>query len=72
MRIAALGEQTAVTGYALAGALVVVAENAAQAIEAWRSLPTDVAIVVVTEQVAQALQESVSVSDGPMMAVIPR
>jgi vacuolar-type H+-ATPase subunit F/Vma7 len=72
VRIAAVGEQTAVAGYGLAGAVVVIAEDAAQAVAAWRALPSDITVAIVTERVAHALQASAAADEGPMMVVIPR
>ncbi|HEY1346343.1 MAG TPA: hypothetical protein VGF54_15255 [Streptosporangiaceae bacterium] len=56
-RVAVIGEGVRVQGFALAGALVVAAEDAAGARAAWRSLPPDVAIAVLTPMAAEALRD---------------
>jgi len=54
-RVAALGEGTRVAGFGLAGALIRVAENPDEVRDAWRALPGDVAVVVLTPAAAEAL-----------------
>lgn len=54
-RVAALGEFIRVQGFALAGALVFPAEDAEAVRTAWRRLPRDVAMVVVTPAAETAL-----------------
>ena len=56
-RAAVIGEATAVEGFGLAGAVVCPAENRAEAAAAWRSLPPDIAVVVVTARAAAWLGE---------------
>jgi vacuolar-type H+-ATPase subunit F/Vma7 len=58
-RAAVIGEATAVQGYALAGALVCAAENPDEAAAAWRALPADIAVVVLTARAAAWLGEAV-------------
>ncbi len=50
-----LGEQAEVAGYALAGALVMTAEQPEQVRAAWSELPGDVAVVVVTARAAAVI-----------------
>jgi vacuolar-type H+-ATPase subunit F/Vma7 len=57
-RAAVIGEAMRVEGYALAGAVVYPAENADQAHAAWRSLPSDIAVVVLTARAAAWLGEA--------------
>ena len=52
-----IGEALRVRGFALAGALVFAAEDAAGARAAWRSLPPDVAVVVLTPRAAGWLRD---------------
>ena len=56
-RVAVIGEEARVRGFALAGALVFAAEDAAGARAAWRSLPADVAVAVLTPRAAGWLQD---------------
>lgn len=51
-RVAVIGEEARVRGFVLAGALVFPAEDADGARAAWRSLPTDVAVTVLTPRAA--------------------
>jgi len=51
-RIAVLGEQTAVEGFALAGVLMCAADNPDEILAAWRSLPADLALVILTPAAA--------------------
>ena len=57
-RAAVIGEAVRVQGYALAGAVVYPAEDADQARAAWRSLPPDTAVVVLTARAAAWLGEA--------------
>ncbi|HEY7011112.1 MAG TPA: V-type ATP synthase subunit F [Streptosporangiaceae bacterium] len=56
-RAAVIGEATAVQGFALAGAVVCPVENQDEAAAAWRSLPPDIAVVVLTARAASWLGE---------------
>ena len=56
-RVAVLGEQPRVQGFALAGALVLVADDAAAARSRWDALPADVPVVVLTPAAAEALRD---------------
>lgn len=49
---AVIGESARTAGFALAGALVLAAENAGEARAAWAGLPPDVAVVVLTPRAA--------------------
>ena len=51
-RVAVIGEGVRVSGFTLAGAIVCPADSREQARQAWRSLPSDVAVVVLTPQAA--------------------
>lgn len=48
MRVAVLGEAVAVEGFALAGALVFVADSAGDVDAAWDAMPDDVGVLIVT------------------------
>jgi len=56
-RVAVIGEGARVQGFVLAGALVLAAEDAAAVRAAWRTLPGDVAVVVLTPRAADVLRE---------------
>ena len=49
---AVIGEELRVQGYALAGALVCPAEDHDGAAAAWRSLPPDIAVAILTPRTA--------------------
>jgi len=51
-RAAVIGEELRVQGYALAGAVVRAADDEAGALRAWRELPGDVAVVLLTARAA--------------------
>ncbi|MGE5131964.1 MAG: hypothetical protein ACM32E_03530 [Gemmatimonadota bacterium] len=51
-RVAVIGDGVRVSGYALAGALVCPAADAAQARAAWAALPPDIAVVILTADAA--------------------
>jgi len=70
-RAAVIGETVRVQGYALAGAAVYPAEDADQARAAWRSLPPDIAVVVLTVQAATWLGEAPRRRDGVLSVVMP-
>ncbi|MEU4421540.1 hypothetical protein AB0F81_13010 [Actinoplanes sp. NPDC024001] len=70
-RIAALGEETQVRGYALAGALVIVAEQPDQVRAAWRSLPADVAVVILTPTAAAAVNAVAAPPSLPLTVILP-
>jgi hypothetical protein len=56
-RVAVIGEEARVRGFVLAGALVFAAEDAAGARAAWRSLPPDVVVAVLTPRAAGSLRD---------------
>jgi vacuolar-type H+-ATPase subunit F/Vma7 len=69
-RAAVIGEAVRAQGYALAGAVVYPAEDADQARAAWRSLPPDTAVVVLTARAAAWLGEAQR-RDGVLAVVMP-
>ncbi|MFF5157670.1 hypothetical protein ACFY3N_15680 [Streptomyces sp. NPDC000348] len=72
-RVAALGERARVAGLALAGAVVLVADDPDAVRRAWRSLPDGIDLVILTPAAARAL-ESGSADGGarrPLTAVMP-
>ncbi|HEY7223096.1 MAG TPA: V-type ATP synthase subunit F [Micromonosporaceae bacterium] len=69
--VAAIGSPVMVRGYALAGVRVLPAEDADEVRDAWRSLPADVGLVVLTEQAAQALADTLTAErTWPLVAVM--
>ncbi|HEU4420975.1 MAG TPA: hypothetical protein VFR67_00360 [Pilimelia sp.] len=68
-RIAVLGEQVAVEGFGLAGALVLVADGVEAVRAAWRALPVDVAVVILSPAADAALPARAT--DGPLTVVMP-
>lgn len=56
-RVAVIGERARVGGFALVGAVVMPADDAGEIDDAWRALPPDVAVAVLTPKVARRLEE---------------
>jgi len=56
-RVAVIGERSAVAGYGLVGALVLLAEDRESVEAHWAGLPDDVAVVVLTAMAAEQLGE---------------
>ncbi|MCQ9179409.1 hypothetical protein KMT30_10270 [Streptomyces sp. IBSBF 2953] len=56
-RVAALGERARVAGLALAGAVVLVADDPEAVRRGWRSLADDVDLVILTPAAAEALEQ---------------
>jgi vacuolar-type H+-ATPase subunit F/Vma7 len=71
LRVAALGERLAVQGFGLAGALVLPADDPVAARAAWRALPADVAVVILTRAAAGAVGESALAGAWPLTVVLP-
>lgn len=67
-RIAVLGEPPRVSGWLLAGALIVTAVGPDDVRRAWEALPDDVEIVVLTPAAAEALEPT---GDHRMRVVLP-
>lgn len=70
-RVAVIGEGTTVAGYALAGALVVPAEDAAAVRSAWDHLPEDVVVVVLTAAAGRVLGADRATTRPPFAVVMP-
>lgn len=85
--VVALGERALVEPYALAGAVVRPAETPGDVIAAWRALPADTLVVLLTQRAAQVLADAPTApsasggrggllnaaggSPGPMTVVLP-
>ncbi len=70
-RLAVIGEQTAVSGYVLAGVLVLPAEGDDAVHGAWSSLPDDVAVVILTSRAARTLGDARTAKLLPFTVVMP-
>jgi len=70
-RAAVIGEPARTAGFALAGALVLPAENPDEARAAWSSLPADVAVLVLTPRAAGWLAAAPRVRHDMLLVVMP-
>ena len=72
-RVAAIGERARVAGLALAGAAVLVAEDAEAVRRVWRGLPDGIDLVILTPAAAEALQPHPPAPGGrrPLTTVMP-
>jgi vacuolar-type H+-ATPase subunit F/Vma7 len=70
-RVAVLGGQPQVQGFALAGALVLVADSVEAAQAAWAGLPSDVTVVVLTPAAAAAVGAAALRPEPPFVVVMP-
>ena len=70
-RVAVIGESSRVQGYALAGALVCPAEGEAEVRAAWRSLPAEFEVVIVTARAAAWLGGDLITRPGSLPVVMP-
>ena len=66
-----LGEAGAVQGYALGGAVVLMAEEPEQVRDAWHHLPVGTGVVVLTARAAAALRDDLLPGARPLTTVIP-
>jgi vacuolar-type H+-ATPase subunit F/Vma7 len=73
--VAAIGAQLEIGGFGLAGARVYPADGAEQVRAAWRDLPDDVAVVILTRPAAEALAEALAAAPAapgaPLTIVMP-
>ncbi|MGW9029082.1 V-type ATP synthase subunit F [Streptomyces sp. NPDC055722] len=71
--VAAIGARSKVSGLALAGVDVLVAEHPDAVREAWRTLPGTVSLVIVTAAAAKALGTETAQPDPsrPLTVVMP-
>ena len=70
-RVAAIGEELRVQGYALAGAVVCAADDEAAVLRAWRALPGDVALLVLTGTAADCLGDELARRPDLLTVVMP-
>jgi vacuolar-type H+-ATPase subunit F/Vma7 len=67
---AVIGEELAVEGYALAGAIVHAADNQAEAAAAWDALPPDTALLIVSARAAGWLADRLPQRPAILTAVL--
>jgi vacuolar-type H+-ATPase subunit F/Vma7 len=70
-RAAVIGEGVRTAGFALGGAVVVMAETAEEVRAAWRELPADVAVVVLTPRAAAWLGDAPQSRRDVLVVVMP-
>ena len=70
-RIAAIGEQLAVEGFGLAGVVMYPAASPDEMLAAWRSLPADVVLVILTSAAAQVVPDRPP-GTLPLTVVMPK
>jgi len=70
-RAAVIGEAVRTAGFALAGAVVLAAENQEDACAAWRELPADIAVLVLTARAAGWLDEQPPPRRDVLVVVMP-
>jgi len=70
-RAAVIGESLRIAGYGLAGALLCPASDRESATAAWRELPTDVAVVVLTPSAAAWLDDELAARPAVLSVVLP-
>jgi vacuolar-type H+-ATPase subunit F/Vma7 len=70
-RIAVIGEPLRINGYGLAGATLVEACDEAEAVTAWRELPDDVAVAVLTPAAARWLASDIASRSRALVVVLP-
>jgi vacuolar-type H+-ATPase subunit F/Vma7 len=70
-RAAVIGESVRTAGFALAGAVVLPAENAEETRAAWRELPPDCSVLVLTASAAAWLGEEPRSRRDVLVVVMP-
>jgi vacuolar-type H+-ATPase subunit F/Vma7 len=70
-RAAVIGEGVRTAGFALAGAVAATAETAEEARAAWRALPADVAVLVLTPRAAAWLGDAPQPRRDVLLVVMP-
>lgn len=69
--VAVIGAEAKIRGYALAGAVQLVAATETDARAQWAALPAEVVAVVLTHEAAAALAEETVAPGAPLTAVMP-
>ena len=70
-RAAVIGEPLAIYGYGLAGAVLCPVSDQGQAALAWRDLPDDIAVAVLTPQAARWLASDLARRPGVLPVLLP-
>ena len=70
-KAAVIGEELAVEGYALAGCVLLPADNPDELNAAWQSLPPDTVLLILTESAATWLADRLAQRPDIMTAVMP-
>ena len=70
-QVAVLGERPRVAGYALAGAVIYIADDPASVRRTWHALGPEIAVVVLTSAAARALGSLATTVAWPLVAVMP-
>jgi len=70
-RIAALGGRNRIQGLALAGVVPLPAATVDEALVAWRGLPSDVGVLILTPQAAEALADHLDERRDLLVTVLP-
>ena len=70
--IVAIGERESVQGFAFAGVIVAATDDAEAVRSAWRQLPDEVELVILTAAARAALDtEELARREGPLAVVMP-
>lgn len=69
-RVAVIGAETAIQGFGLVGALMLVATDPDEVRAAWRSVPPDVGVVILTHDAAASIGPVALDRDWPLVAVM--
>ena len=69
--VAVIGEEARIRGFALAGTLILAAEDAVGVRDAWRRLPAGVEVVILTAAADRALADRDHLAMAPLVAVMP-
>jgi vacuolar-type H+-ATPase subunit F/Vma7 len=69
--VVAIGESEQVRGFALAGVQLAPAEDPESARAAWRALPADVELVILTSAAHRALADELSAQERRLWVVMP-
>jgi vacuolar-type H+-ATPase subunit F/Vma7 len=70
-RAAVIGEAVRTAGFALAGAVVTTAETPEETLAAWRALPGDIAVLILSPRAAGWLSDALSTRRDLLVVVMP-
>jgi vacuolar-type H+-ATPase subunit F/Vma7 len=70
-RAAVIGEAVRTAGFALAGAVVIAAETPEETRAAWRALPGDIAVLILSPRAASWLSDTLSTRRDLLVVVMP-